>query len=195
MSAGWRWRAWLPASWVRQRWSSRGRLPERQRRSPYETSGKQSPMQSPKQSSPQPAPASSFVLSDDMQPDCLEHHTPCSMQASGVTVRNAAAHRDYIATLAENPAESLVLVARLQPAGEQMRAQSIAHTAAMHERHCRGQDARVTARGMCFRLRLVSGICRRCPRAGNQLNSPGRWGGDAVIRAADARKVRHAAAA
>jgi hypothetical protein len=80
--------------------------------------------------SPQPAPASSFVLSDDMQPACPERQTsePCSMQAPGVTVRNAAAHRDYIATLAENPAESLVLVARLQPAGEQMRAPSIAHS-------------------------------------------------------------------
>ena len=48
-----------------------------------------------------------------------------------MTVRNAAAHRDYIATLAENPAESLVLVARLQPAGERLPAQSTARSAAM----------------------------------------------------------------
>lgn len=80
------------------------------------------------------------------------------MQAPGVTVQTAAAHRDYIATLAENPAESLVLVARLQPAGEQLAAQStvlnmhldscntvfqigFARSVAMHEWQRHGRDA------------------------------------------------------
>jgi hypothetical protein len=40
------------------------------------------------------------------------------MQAGCLTVRSAATHRDYIATLSEDMADSLVLVARLQPAGE-----------------------------------------------------------------------------
>jgi hypothetical protein len=42
------------------------------------------------------------------------------MRAHGLTVHTAAAHRDYIATLSEDAAESLVLVARLQPTGDQL---------------------------------------------------------------------------
>jgi hypothetical protein len=75
----------------------------------------------------------SFALNDNVLSGCPKRHTPkpCSMQAPGVTVQTAAAHRDYISTLAENPAESLVLVARLQPAGERLAAQSTAGSAAM----------------------------------------------------------------